>query len=102
MMPAAAMRSQLLSESRWPTSARILENYRSQEQTPGSSPENLASLVTRAAELTPENGELLTRRLPVALTPSRCHYSALGGSRSAVAASSGGSPAGARRNRATT
>ena len=39
--------------------AGIPENGHSQEQAPGITPENLASPVARAAELTPENVELL-------------------------------------------
>lgn len=37
----------------------ILENGHSQEQAPGITPENLGSPVTAAAELSPENMELL-------------------------------------------
>ena len=40
-------------------SAMILENGHSQEQAPGITPENLGSPVTAAAELSPENMELL-------------------------------------------
>jgi hypothetical protein len=38
----------------------ILENGHSQEQAPGNTPENLASPVATAAELTPGNMELPT------------------------------------------
>ena len=44
--------------------ATILENSHSQEQAPGITPENLASPGALAAELTPENMELLASYSP--------------------------------------
>jgi hypothetical protein len=43
------------------SAVRIPENQHSQEQTPGSTPENLASPIAQPAELTPENMELLAK-----------------------------------------